>query len=242
MAVETIFGWVLSGELNETGCNPISTVMLSSASPTMEEAYQQLQRMIDIESLEYPGQSALFPQQHPALFQFENSVTFNDSRYQVELPWKQFIQPLPSNFLSIKQQLIRLVSSLERHPGQLERYGGVISELIERGFVEIVNPVSSQQSDRLHYIAHHGVYDEERATTKLRVVFNASGKKKGFPSLNDCLDQGPNLVPQLAAILLRFRLFRIAVTADMEKAFHQIGIHPKDRENIGDGRVTVMMV
>ena len=44
------------------------------------------------------------------------------------------------------------------------------------------------------------------------------------------LDQGPKLVPQLPAILLRFRLFRIAVTADMEKAFHQIGIHPKDRD------------
>ena len=55
IAVETIFGWVLSGELNDNGCNPTSTVMLSSASPTMEEAYQKLQRIIDIESLEYLG-------------------------------------------------------------------------------------------------------------------------------------------------------------------------------------------
>ena len=37
-------------------------------------------------------------------------------------------------------------------------------------------------------------------------------------------------MPQLAAVLLRFRLFRIAVTADMEEALHQIGIHPKDRD------------
>ena len=85
MAVETIFGWVLSGELNENGCNPTSTVMLSSASPTMEEAYQKLQRIIDIESLEYLGQSTVLPHQHPALFQFDNSVTFNRNRYQVEL-------------------------------------------------------------------------------------------------------------------------------------------------------------
>ena len=45
-------------------------------------------------------------------------------------------------------------------------------------------------------------------------------------SLNDCLQAGPNLIPKLFDILIRFR----ALTADIEKAFLMIGIHESDRD------------
>ena len=39
------------------------------------------------------------------------------------------------------------------------------------------------------------VIKEERLTTKLRVVFDASSHATGCPSFNDCLMKGPNFNP-----------------------------------------------
>ena len=58
----------------------------------------------------------------------------------------------------------------------------------------------------------------DKDTTKLRVVYDASVKGKG-PSLNNCLHSGPLLSPLIFDIMVRFRMNKVAVTADVEKAF-----------------------
>ena len=63
-------------------------------------------------------------------------------------------------------------------------------------------------------------------TTKLRIVYEASAKTSG-PSLNDCLYTSPKFNQMILDILLRFR---IALTADIERAFLQIGIQEEDRD------------
>src|SRR5699024_8055740 len=49
-------------------------------------------------------------------------------------------------------------------------------------------------------------------------------------SLNDCLESGPNLNPDLTELLIRFRAHPVAVVGDIEKAFLQILLHPEDRD------------
>ena len=48
--------------------------------------------------------------------------------------------------------------------------------------------------------------------------------------MNDCLTTGPPLLNDLTAILVRFRRYRYAVTADIEKAFLHIILDEKDRD------------
>ena len=45
----------------------------------------------------------------------------------------------------------------------------------------------------VHYIPHREVVREERDTTKLRIVYDASAKMKNKPSLNDCLHAFKNI-------------------------------------------------
>ena len=75
---------------------------------------------------------------------------------------------------------------------------------------------------------HREILKPDRETTKIQVVFDASAKSGG-PSLNDCLDAGPSLLPLLYDILLRFRLNKVALTGDIEKAFLNIRVATEHR-------------
>ncbi|GFX78354.1 DUF1758 domain-containing protein [Trichonephila clavipes] len=66
--------------------------------------------------------------------------------------------------------------------------------------------------------------------TKLRLVFDASAHEEKQLSLNDCLFHGVNLNPNTLDLLISFRSNKIAVLADVEKAFLQISLAPKDRD------------
>ena len=64
----------------------------------------------------------------------------------------------------------------------------------------------------------------------MRVAFDGSAKSdKSTVSINECSEKGPNLVPHLFDIAVKFREYPIAVIADIKKAFHQIQINPEDR-------------
>ena len=70
------------------------------------------------------------------------------------------------------------------------------------------------------YLPHKEVIKEDRSTTKLRIVFDASAKYNGTSSLNEILYKGP---------CLKFRIYPIAITADTEKVYLQISINKEHR-------------
>ena len=71
---------------------------------------------------------------------------------------------------------------------------------------------------------------DEKATTKLRIGYDARAKANESRSLNDHLYPGPSLTATLFGVLLRFRIHNIAFVGDIEKAFLQIGLHPSHRD------------
>ena len=96
--------------------------------------------------------------------------------------------------------------------------------------LEIIEPTNENVSPgKCHYILHHPVIREDKNTSKVRIVFDASAKSDG-PSLNKCLYKDPQLTPLVFDILIRFRSFAIALTSDIEKAFLQININENERD------------
>ncbi len=69
----------------------------------------------------------------------------------------------------------------------------------------------------------HVVICSDKETTKVRVVHDASAKSSG-PSLNNCLCTGPKFDQKILDILLRFHFRKVALTADIEKAFLMISV------------------
>ena len=70
-----------------------------------------------------------------------------------------------------------------------------------------------------------------KATTKVRIVYDASSKVgSDMSSLNECLHRGPVILPDLCGLLIRFRMYPIVVLADIEKAFLQVGIQDAEQD------------
>ncbi|XP_055944433.1 uncharacterized protein LOC129975391 [Argiope bruennichi] len=81
-----------------------------------------------------------------------------------------------------------------------------------------------------NYLPHRAVIKLSSSTTPIRPVFDASARLANYPSLNQCLECGPNLIELIPNILLRFREGQLGVIADIRKAFLQISIRKEDRD------------
>lgn len=107
------------------------------------------------------------------------------------------------------------------------RYAEFMCEYAALGhMVPALPPVGPHHSTC--YLPHHGVIKVTDSVTKLRVVFNGSSLLPSGDTLNQHLMVGPNLVPALADVLLRWRRHRFALATDIEKMYRQVQVHPSD--------------
>ncbi|CAG5020173.1 unnamed protein product [Parnassius apollo] len=79
------------------------------------------------------------------------------------------------------------------------------------------------------YLPHHCIHRPESTTTSLRVAFNGTSKTSSGLSLNDVMHQGLNLQQDLLSLIITWRQYQYAYTADIEKMFRQILIHEEDQ-------------
>jgi len=93
-----------------------------------------------------------------------------------------------------------------------------------------MQPVTTyEEGQPCYYLPHHPVFKETSSTTKTRVVFDGSAKSSNRLSLNDILQVGPTVQPDLYSTVLRFRTHQVCFTADIAKMYQQIIMHPQDR-------------
>ncbi|XP_018339113.1 PREDICTED: uncharacterized protein LOC108746690, partial [Trachymyrmex septentrionalis] len=155
----------------------------------------------------------------------ENVKVNEDGRYEVQLPWRENHPTLENN----RELAIRRLESTTRKlkvNDLFEKYDQVFDEWKSDGIIEQVP--ASEVTKWGHYLLHRPVL-KENSSTKVRPVFDASSHEKS-PSLNQCLEIGPNLIELIPSILLRFRKCKYGVISDIKRAFLQISIHPKDRD------------
>lgn len=114
-----------------------------------------------------------------------------------------------------------------REPRLQQMYKDFMRQYEDLGHMSLAGPAAS---NRVSHLPHHGVMREASSSTKLRVVFNGSSHVPSGASLNQSLLVGPNLLPQLADILLWWRRHRYVLATDVEKMYRQILVHPDDRD------------
>ena len=230
VAIHTKLGWVLSGTLStEEGCptthNFLTThVLRIDATPSTQDPLDEvLHSFWNLESLGVDSKAG------PVLDEFTQTVQFKNGHYEVSLPWKNSHPMLPDNYLLSKKRLEGLVKRLRHDPEVLKEYDSIIQSQRSQGIVEEVGRREESAEGQIHYLPHHAVVRRDKSTTKVRVVYDASARTTGC-SLNECLHKGPKFDQKILDILLRFRTHKIALTADIEKAFLMVSVQESDRD------------
>ena len=163
-----------------------------------------------------------------AMETFKENIKFQDGRYYVTWPWKEKHPDLPSNRELAYSRLKSCLKKLHGKPDLLKNYNAVIQDQIEKGVIEKANHEVSVGLQ--HFIPHHAVVNLQKTNTKVRVVYDASAKlTKDHKSLTECLYRGPVLLNDMCGLLMRFRLHKIGIVSDIEKAFLQVGLQPNER-------------
>ena len=221
-AVESRLGYLLSGPLD--GQNQ---TLLTTSTILHVQAIEQfdLTRFWTLESL------GIHPEIETAelVKHYQSTcIEFDGNRYKARLPWKSNLPELHSNFHLCQKRQRSVVLQLYKKPDALQQVELIIQDQLKRGFIEKV----SEPKPRLngcHYVPLFTV-KKDSLTTPIRVVFDYSCSGSNGISLNHCVEIGPPLLNDMFCILLRFRIHEIGLTADIEKAFHQITLHEDDRD------------
>ncbi|GIX90657.1 reverse transcriptase [Caerostris darwini] len=156
---------------------------------------------------------------------FEKNLKFVDNRYETGLLWKRDAGDLSDNFDLARRQFNKVRKELKNDifvKGQLME---VIKYQKEHNIIQ-----ECGENEKGYFMPFRAVVHKDKLSTQVRMVFNCSSCAKGNASLNDCLDQGPNLNPSVLDIILGFRKFKIGFCGDIEKAFLMIGIAEDDKK------------
>ena len=235
VAMRTKLGWVLSGP-GPSFCTGVGSPVVNLLTihtltanelgqPTNQDLSNQLRTFWELESL------GIMKTDKSVHDDFKENVSFKDGRYEVALPWKEFHYSLPNNYVLSWRRLQGLLKRLRQAPELLKEYDATIQDQLRKGVVEPVPESEPISGCQVHYLPHYAMVRHDKETTRLRVVYDASARAGG-PSLNDCLYTGPKFNQNIFDILIRFRSYRIALTADIEKAFLMISIRREDRDSL----------
>ncbi|XGW15864.1 hypothetical protein V3C99_001375, partial [Haemonchus contortus] len=230
--IDTKFGHMVSGRQTtqkpEGDCN---VQQLHEEVDTWDNYWRMESSGID----EYTGPEKVEKQinEEKVMKRFKETIVKKDDGYYVRLPWKDQHPRLPDNKSIAMARLKSLLKQYNQQPQLLQEFQKTCEEQLQKGIIEEVTPEMKRMTPCdaiIHYLAYQVVITPEKKTTPRRIVFDASAHYSGEPSLNEVLHQGPLILPNLSGMLVRFRVGRIAMTADIEKAFLQVRLHEIDRD------------
>ncbi len=224
VAQNTEFGWILSGPVRETpALREISIFHLKL------DLDRQLKKFFELEEV---SKERIRTQEETECEKFfmETYKRKEDGRFVVALPFKAN----PDTLGSSKGQAISRFTNLEQrfkvNESLKHEYSTILSEYEDLGHTTRMGPLIEQNDEQSYYLPHHAVFKPSSTSTKTRVVFDASAKGTGGVSLNDILMTGPTLQEELVSILMRWRMYRFAFTADITKMYRQVEVRIGDRK------------
>ncbi|KAJ0177241.1 hypothetical protein K1T71_001416 [Dendrolimus kikuchii] len=132
---------------------------------------------------------------------------------------------MPNNYENALKRLQNLEKKLDRDEELKAKYEERIENLMLSGYAERAS--TPPTSGRTWYLPHFAVVNPDKE--KIRVVHDAAAKYHGR-SLNDMLLPGPDLLRSLPGVIMKYRQYPVAVSADIKEMFMQVKIIEADRD------------
>ncbi|XP_071653077.1 uncharacterized protein [Temnothorax longispinosus] len=226
IAQKTSLGWLVSGAIASPQGNSVESLQCS----VDEELSSMVRKFWEQEETVHSPLPLTEEEQACEDHYVRTHSRLPDGRYMVRLPFKN----APPNLSGTRRIAMRMLQSMERKtdndPDLHKLYSEFMQEYEDLGHMARVLPAADELDETQRcYLPHHGVLKKTNDTVKIRVVFNGSARLGSGDSLNSHLLTGPNLLPALTDVLLRWRRHRYVIIADIQKMYRQISLHPSDR-------------
>lgn len=225
---KTVFGPTIYGRgiMDTTD----STAMSHSMTSVLEISdSDNIQRMFELESLGIePMENTKDDSAFKYFEEYSSLITFANGYITAPFPLKDSVSDLSDNYGVAVKRLAALQKQLQANTAQQQWYSKILSDYESQGVIERTYDLDTNAVGK-YYMPHSGVWRETKKTP-LRIVFDASSKKRGEQSLNDVIYKGESFVNKIHDILIASRLSKFVLLCDIEAAFTQIRIpaHHKD--------------
>ncbi|KAK6186774.1 hypothetical protein SNE40_006050 [Patella caerulea] len=235
IAVRTALGWSLMGVADEKELDTHDNIQakINLIVKQDEDINQLMENFWKTESFgtTFKYDSPTSFEDRKSLKMLEENTNLVNGHYEVGMLWKEDNLVLPNN-RKVADRRFQLLEKRLLHPGneQFQKlYSQTLNGYINKGYAHKL-PELCESSSRTWYLPHHGVVNPNKPG-KLRTVFDAAAVHSGT-SLNDNLMTGPDLLNSLFGMLLRFRLYSVALAADVEAMFHQVCVPDRDTDSL----------
>ena len=198
----------------------------TAATDRLEQLLRQ-QWTADFQDLHRAEREAMSVEDKRALQIMQDSVKMVNGKYQIAVPWKDNPEELPNDRVMAEKRLKGIKRKLEGNETLREQYTTTVEKYVSDGHARQVGPEELTENQGQWYLPHHPVFKRSNPE-KCRVVFDCAAKFGGT-SLNDAILQGPNMMNNLAGVLIRFRREQVAVVADIQAMFHQCQVTTEDQ-------------
>ncbi|XP_058817804.1 uncharacterized protein LOC131681110 [Topomyia yanbarensis] len=230
VAVKTRLGWCVYGrQLDEPDKVHSFHICECNSNGELHEAMKQFFEF-EQASVKVPD-SMMSDEDQRAQYLLETTTKRIGNRYETGLLWKQDDIVLPNSYPMAVRRLKCLERQMERNPVLKENLHRQIREYGEKGYAHRATEDELSRADphRVWYLPL-GAVTNAKKPGKVRVVWDAAAKVDGV-SLNSVLLKGPDRLASLPGILYRFRLYQVAVSADIQEMFHQVRIREVDKHS-----------
>ncbi|XP_050303785.1 uncharacterized protein LOC126741423 [Anthonomus grandis grandis] len=228
---ETVLGWILTGNLNlntDMYQRQVCNVATKISNKQLQDSLLKFWQIEELEAKNILSKNEQFCEEY-----FKNTTKRNeDGSFIVKYP---FLEEDKDRLGNSKITALKRFNSLEKRLNRNETLRNQYIEFMENyeslGHMTLKGTLDTDNSidNRSYFLPHTAVLRDSSLTTKCRVVFDASAKTNTNISLNDIILAGPTIQEDLFSILLRLRLRKHVLSADIKMMYRCVQIDSTER-------------
>lgn len=230
----THLGFIVGGKIGliQNGSEGLSYSTAIAKNVSMFSSIFQTSDLLEkFWSLEEIDQKPILTPENQLCKKIFKSTTLRlpNGQFQVDLPFKspnEYLK-LGDSFTQAKKRFLLLEKRFEKNQDLFDEYKAFIDEYVALNHARIIPlALKNPNNECKFFLPHHPVLRPESSSTKLRVVFDGSMKSSSGVSLNDITLKGFPVQPELFDILLRFRVHKYVLIADIQKMYRNVQVNP----------------
>lgn len=220
IAHDSNFGWLIYG-----GLMPVGRLFVGELTVEQDSIHSlnaTMQRFFELESVveaQHRSQEQILCEEI-----FKREVRRNkDGRYVVPIPIDPDAIPLGASKRMAYRRYLKLEDKFCRDLLFYAKYVQFMADYIQQGHMTMLTEPIEPNAPH-YYIPHHAI-----TAKNFRTVFDGSALTSSGQSLNDIQLLGERLQDNLSDCIIRFRLHRIGIRADIKQMYRQILVDERYR-------------